>query len=76
MRENQNNMLTAISENINHETLASSERVMNKSYHEMSDFPVQEQDDLLQLQTNIAMLEDLQLRFSFVMKEVRYLMKV
>lgn len=46
------------------------------SYHEMSDTPVVETDCLAQLHTNLEMLADLQSRFSFMMREVRYLMKV
>jgi len=48
----------------------------HKSYHELSDIPVVETDALAQLASNIEMLSDLQQRLSFVMREVRYLMKV
>lgn len=48
----------------------------HKSYHEMADKPVLETDCLAQLHTNLEMLSDLQSRLSFVMREVRYLMKV
>lgn len=57
-------------------TLAESSPVTHKSYHEMADTPVVEADCLAQLHTNIEMLTDLQARLSFVMREVRYLMKV
>ena len=50
--------------------------VTNKSYHELADRPVVEQDALLQLHTNVEMLADLQGRLSFLMREVRYIMKV
>ncbi|WP_295900291.1 hypothetical protein [uncultured Bdellovibrio sp.] len=50
--------------------------VTHKSYHELADTPVVEVDALAQLQSNIEMLSDLQSRLSFVMREVRYLMKV
>ncbi|KHD89317.1 MAG: hypothetical protein OM95_04110 [Bdellovibrio sp. ArHS] len=50
--------------------------VVHKSYHELSDTPVVEQDSLNQLHANIEMLADLQARLSFLMREVRYLMKV
>jgi hypothetical protein len=50
--------------------------VSHKSYHEMSDVPVVERDALSQLHANLAELENLQGRLSFLMKEVRYLMKV
>ncbi|MGZ3769881.1 MAG: hypothetical protein ACXVCP_03420 [Bdellovibrio sp.] len=48
----------------------------HKSYHELADVPVLETDVLAQLHTNIEMLADLQGRLSFVMREIRYLMKV
>lgn len=53
----------------------SHEPVTHKSYHEMADVPVVEVDVLSQLHANLAALEDLQGRLSFVMREVRYLMK-
>ena len=53
----------------------SHEPVTHKSYHEMADVPVVEVDALSQLHANLAALEDLQGRLSFVMREVRYLMK-
>ena len=51
------------------------EAVTHKTYHEMADVPVIERDALAQLHTNLQMLEDMQGRLSFVMKEVRYMMK-
>ena len=45
-------------------------------YHEMSETPVTEMDALSQLRANIETLADLQGRMSFVMREVKYLMKV
>lgn len=53
----------------------SQEPMTHKSYHEMADVPVVEVDVLSQLHANLAVLEDLQGRLSFVMREVRYLMK-
>lgn len=50
--------------------------VTHTSYHELADTPVVEKDALAQLHTNIEMLADLQGRLAFVMREVRYLMKV
>lgn len=50
--------------------------VTHKSYHEMADMPVVEVDALAQLHANLEMLQDLQSRLTFVMREVRYLMKV
>ncbi|UXR65040.1 hypothetical protein EZJ49_02095 [Bdellovibrio bacteriovorus] len=49
--------------------------VTHKSYHELADTPVVEKDALAQLHTNLEMLQDLQSRLAFVMREVRYLMK-
>lgn len=49
--------------------------ITHKSYHEMSDTPVVEQDALAQLHSNLEMLSDLQGRLSFLMREVRYLLK-
>jgi len=50
--------------------------ITNKSYHEMADTPVVELDPVNQLHANLEMLSDLQARHSFLMREVRYLMKV
>ena len=50
--------------------------VSHKSYHELSDKTVVEGDALLQLTANIELLADLQSRFSFLMREVRYVLKV
>ncbi len=47
-----------------------------QTYHEMSDIPVQDVSDLAELEMNLKTLNDLQNRLSFVMREVRYLMKV
>ena len=56
--------------------LSSESVVSHKSYHELSDKTVVEQDVLLQLTANIELLADLQSRFSFLMREVRYVLKV
>lgn len=45
-------------------------------YHEMSEIPVIEIDALTQLRSNIETLVDLQGRMSFIMREVKYLLKV
>lgn len=45
-------------------------------YNEMAEIPVQETDVLEQLQANIRQLADLQARMKFMMKEIRYLMKI
>ena len=52
------------------------EVISHRSYHEMSDEPVVEMDALTLLNVQMDVLEDLQGRFSFIMREVRYLMKV
>lgn len=44
-------------------------------YHEMADEPVTRIDPWQQLQLNIDTLQDLQSRYSFVLREVRYLIK-
>lgn len=58
------------------ESFSSPKTVAHKSYHELADTPVVEIDALSQLHANIEMLADLQGRLSFVMREVRYLLKV
>lgn len=56
------------------ETLASS-LPTQQVYHEMSETPVTETDVLSQLRANIETLAGLQGRMSFIMREVKYLMK-
>lgn len=56
-------------------SISESSPVTHKSYHELADTPVVESDALAQLHANIEMLNDLQSRLSFLMREVRYLMK-
>ena len=59
------------------QTLQSNETVIaQKSYHELADRPLVEVDVLTQLHANVAQLADLQARLNFVMREVRYLLKV
>lgn len=48
----------------------------HRTYHELADIPVVEVDALAQLHMNLMLLRDLQGRLAFVMREVRYLMKV
>lgn len=50
--------------------------VSSKSYHELADVPVVEIDLLDSLNQNIAKLSDLHGRLNFVMREIRYLMKL
>jgi hypothetical protein len=54
---------------------SSSGPMTHKSYHEMSDFPVVEVDAMTQLENNVQLLEDMQGRLSFLMREVRYILK-
>lgn len=46
------------------------------SYHEMEVIPVRDVNVLEQLQANLETLADLQQRMNFMMREIRYLMKV
>ncbi len=46
------------------------------TYHELADVPVQSTDLLEQLEANMKQLEDLQSRMKFMMREIRYVMKV
>jgi hypothetical protein len=57
---------------------SSSEKLYSSqlSYHEMADIPVRETDLLEQLEANMKQLEDLQSRMKFMMREIRYVMKV
>lgn len=50
--------------------------VLNPVYKEMDPEPVVHQDPLLTLQSNVEVLSDLVHRWSFVMKENRYLLKM
>lgn len=54
----------------------SSGPVAHVAYHEMADTPVVQLDALAQLENNLVMLEDLQARMGFMMREVRGLMKL
>ncbi len=47
-----------------------------RSYHEMADHSLVETDLISEFQTNLKLLEELQGRTSFVMKEVRYILKL
>lgn len=57
------------------DSFVSSEPSAHVSYHELSDKPVQSADAIAQLHSNLEMLYDMQTRLSFVMREVRYLLK-
>lgn len=45
-------------------------------YNELNDYPVQEADLFEQLENNLARLEDIRHRMSFMMREIRYVMKI
>lgn len=45
-------------------------------YFEMDEVPVRQIDVVEELRKNLAQLEDLQGRMKFIMREVRYLMKM
>lgn len=45
-------------------------------YNELNDYPVQEADLFEQLENNLAQLEDIRHRMTFMMREIRYLMKI
>lgn len=45
------------------------------TYHEMADVPVVQMDALSQLHANLALVEDMQARLAFMMREIRYQMK-
>ncbi len=51
-------------------------QVVDLSYHELAKNPLVEKDILSQVHENLNLLQDLQSRVSFVMREVRYVLKV
>ena len=69
---NENQKVTAISPATS-ETFSYTPQM---TYYEMADVPVRETDILEQLQANLQTLGDLQSRMNFMMREIRYLMKV
>lgn len=57
--------------------LHSSELLSSKvAYNELADVPVQFVDPVLEVQKNMAHLMELQARMKFMMREVRYLLKL
>lgn len=46
------------------------------AYHELADVPVRDIDAFEQLERNLNLLQGLQLRMSFMMREIRYQMKL
>lgn len=49
--------------------------ITSTTYHELADMPVQQIDLLAQVQQQVEFLEEIIQRHSFVMREVRYLLK-
>ncbi len=47
-----------------------------KAYHELADRPVVETDLMTEFRSNLKILAEMQERTSFVMNEVRYLLKM
>lgn len=76
MRTTDQKELTALTETQFDWSVASSGPVQHRSYHEMSDTPVIEVDAMTQLENNVLLLENLQSRLSFMMREVREVLKV
>ena len=50
--------------------------VSEVAYHELAEVPVQRTDLIEQVQMNLKTMTDLQSRMNFMMREIRYLMKV
>lgn len=85
MRENRTNtrefvrakdLLQDLSETIQAEKLEKATIAPQMAYHELADVPVRETDLIEQLEQNIANVEMLRSRFQFVMREIRYLVKM
>lgn len=54
----------------------SENNMMVRSYHEMADQPLVETDLISDFKANLQLLEEMQGRMAFVMKEVRYVLKL
>ena len=61
---------------VEHSSVNSSAYTSQYTYHELADIPVQEVDVLQALENNMTQLNDIQNRMQFMMREIRYLMKV
>ena len=68
-------LATDISTGIDSSTTQDVRASFRQTYHEIADRHVVETDVVEQLRANIAQLEDLHGRMSFMMKEVSYLLK-
>lgn len=49
---------------------------LSKAYHELDEVPVREIDLIESVEENVHRLEDLQARLRFMMREVKYLLKL
>lgn len=70
----QENSMQGLS-NVDSSLLPSESPIAQTEYHELAVSPVHEMDALAQLHGNLERLADLNGRLSFLMKEVRYLLK-
>lgn len=52
-----------------------SSEFLNPVYRELEDFPVRDHDPMSELEFNIQALNEIQQRFSFIMREVKYLIR-
>ncbi|MBX2987066.1 MAG: hypothetical protein KF802_04130 [Bdellovibrionaceae bacterium] len=75
MRTADQKNLTVATSSASEADWAVSAPMTHRAYHEMADFPVVETDVMSVLESNMQMLEDLQGRLSFLMRETRYLLK-
>ncbi len=55
---------------------ASEQPIAHQSYHELSETPLVERDALAQLKNNLVVLSEMQNRLAFLMREVKYLLKI
>lgn len=61
--------------NVESSLVSAESPIAQTEYHELAASPVQERDALAQLHGNLERLTDLSGRLSFLMREVRYLLK-
>ena len=80
MREQKQNPMTNVTlveSSSSSESYLGSEHISTHvAYNEMADVPVQYVDPVAEVQKNLVHLQDLQARMKFMMREVRYLMKL
>lgn len=68
-----NNTDTAIA--VSGEWNSEKSELVVRSYHELADQPLVETDLLTDFRANLKLLEEMQARMAFIMKEVRYILK-